>query len=94
LKSADLALYKSKADGRNCVRFFMPEMDAALQRRLAMEKAIRDIQAGGEPPHVIRQPEQNKLTHLLVISDLIEGVSDWKGYTRAMEQEARERHEA
>ena len=42
LKSADLALYKSKADGRNCVRFFMPEMDAALQARIAMEKAIRD----------------------------------------------------
>ena len=42
LKSADLALYKSKADGRNCVQFFMPEMDAALQGRIAMEKTIRD----------------------------------------------------
>ena len=42
LKSADLALYKSKADGRNCIQFFMPEMDAALQTRLAMEKTIRD----------------------------------------------------
>ena len=38
LKSADLALYKSKADGRNCIRFFAPEMDAALQARLALEK--------------------------------------------------------
>jgi hypothetical protein len=54
-----------------------------------MEKAIRDIQAGGEPPHVLRKPEQNNLAHLLVISDLVSGVSDWKGYTRAMEQEAR-----
>jgi diguanylate cyclase (GGDEF)-like protein len=42
LKSADLALYKSKADGRNCIQFFMPEMDAALQMRLSMERAIRD----------------------------------------------------
>jgi diguanylate cyclase (GGDEF)-like protein len=42
LKSADLALYKSKADGRNCIQFFMPEMDAALQARVAMEKTIRD----------------------------------------------------
>jgi diguanylate cyclase (GGDEF)-like protein len=42
LKSADLALYKSKADGRNCVRFFLPEMDAALQGRIALERAIRD----------------------------------------------------
>ena len=34
LKSADLALYKSKTDGRNCVRFFQPEMDAELQARI------------------------------------------------------------
>jgi diguanylate cyclase (GGDEF)-like protein len=42
LKSADLALYKSKADGRNCVRFFDPAMDAALQARIALEKTLRD----------------------------------------------------
>src|SRR5476649_22366 len=42
LKSADLALYKSKADGRNCVRFFEPLMDAALQARIALEKTLRD----------------------------------------------------
>jgi diguanylate cyclase (GGDEF)-like protein len=41
LKSADLALYKCKADGRNCVRFFEPEMDAALLERLALERTIR-----------------------------------------------------
>ncbi len=42
LKSADLALYKSKADGRNCIRFFVPEMDASLQTRIALEKTLRD----------------------------------------------------
>jgi diguanylate cyclase (GGDEF)-like protein len=42
LKCADLALYKSKADGRNCIRFFVPAMDAAQQARLALERAIRD----------------------------------------------------
>ena len=62
---------------------------AIVAARKLMEKAIRDIQAGGEPPHVMRKPEQNNLSHLLVISDLVSGVSDWKGYTRAMEQEAR-----
>jgi diguanylate cyclase (GGDEF)-like protein len=41
LKSADLALYKCKADGRNCVRFFQPEMDAALLERIELEKTIR-----------------------------------------------------
>jgi diguanylate cyclase (GGDEF)-like protein len=42
LKSADLALYKSKADGRNCIRFFGLEMDASLQARIAIEKTLRD----------------------------------------------------
>jgi diguanylate cyclase (GGDEF)-like protein len=42
LKSADLALYKCKGDGRNCVRFFRPEMDAALLERIALEKTIRN----------------------------------------------------
>jgi diguanylate cyclase (GGDEF)-like protein len=42
LKSADLALYKAKADGRNCVRFFNPEMDAEVHARLELERTIRD----------------------------------------------------
>ncbi len=42
LNNADLALYRSKADGRNVFRFFMPEMDSELQARLRLEKAIRD----------------------------------------------------
>jgi diguanylate cyclase (GGDEF)-like protein len=42
LKSADLALYKSKADGRNCVRFFLPEMDARLKARIALERIVRE----------------------------------------------------
>ena len=42
LKSADLALYAGKSAGRNCIRFFAPEMDEALQKRIALEKLIRD----------------------------------------------------
>ena len=42
MKSADLALYKAKADGRNCIRFFLPEMDAELQARSKLEATIRD----------------------------------------------------
>src|SRR5665213_394126 len=33
LKCADLAMYKSKTDGRNCVRFFTPDLDAELNAR-------------------------------------------------------------
>ena len=60
---------------------------AIVAARKLMEKAIRDIQAGREPPHVIRTPEKNNLAHLVVISDLLEGVSDWKEYTRQMERQ-------
>lgn len=47
LKSADLALYAGKAAGRNCVRFFAPEMDDALQARLKLERIIRHAVATG-----------------------------------------------
>jgi predicted signal transduction protein with EAL and GGDEF domain len=39
LKSADLALYKDKADGRNCI---LAEMDTELQARFKVERIIRD----------------------------------------------------
>jgi diguanylate cyclase (GGDEF)-like protein len=42
LKSADLALYAGKSAGRDCVRFFSPELDDALQERIRLEKLIRD----------------------------------------------------
>lgn len=42
LKSADLALYAAKAAGRNCIRFFLPEMDTALQARIELERTIRE----------------------------------------------------
>ena len=45
LKSADLALYEGKTAGRNCIRFFTPEMDEALQKRIKLEKIIRDAVA-------------------------------------------------
>jgi diguanylate cyclase (GGDEF)-like protein len=41
LKCADLAVYRAKADGRNCVRGFLPSMDETLMERIKLEKAIR-----------------------------------------------------
>ncbi|MDR3476245.1 MAG: EAL domain-containing protein [Devosia sp.] len=45
LKSADLALYRSKADGRNRTCFFAPAMDADLQKRIELERVIRNAVA-------------------------------------------------
>ncbi len=41
LKRADLAMYQAKADGRNLLRFFDPEMQAAVAKRSALEAALR-----------------------------------------------------
>jgi phthalate 4,5-dioxygenase oxygenase subunit len=62
---------------------------AIVAARKLLEKAIRDVQEGREPPHVIREPSQNRLPHLLVISDMIPSAGDWKEYTRKLEAEAR-----
>jgi diguanylate cyclase (GGDEF)-like protein/PAS domain S-box-containing protein len=42
LKCADLAMYKAKSDGRNCVRFFRAEMDTDLEALFKLETTIRD----------------------------------------------------
>ena len=47
IKSADLALYESKAAGRNCIRLFLPGMDAELAARITLEKAVRSAIATG-----------------------------------------------
>jgi diguanylate cyclase (GGDEF)-like protein/PAS domain S-box-containing protein len=41
LKRADLAMYRAKAAGRNAIRFYDPEMQAAVRARVAMEKDFR-----------------------------------------------------
>ena len=41
LKHADLAMYHAKEGGRNSLRFFDPEMQAALDERSAMESELR-----------------------------------------------------
>jgi len=41
LKSADLAMYGAKSDGRHTYRFFEPEMDARVKARRTLELDIR-----------------------------------------------------
>ncbi len=41
LKRADMAMYQAKAAGRNVVRFFDPEMQAAVAARSALEADLR-----------------------------------------------------
>ncbi|MFN3750819.1 MAG: EAL domain-containing protein [Thiobacillus sp.] len=46
LKQADLAMYKSKASGRNTVHFFDPGMEAAVTGRVALERDLREAVDG------------------------------------------------
>lgn len=48
LKSADMALYRAKADGRGAYRFFEPEMDALMQARRVLEVDLRKALVNGE----------------------------------------------
>ncbi len=41
LKQADLALYQAKAQGRNCLRFFDPAMQSAIDEYSALEADLR-----------------------------------------------------
>jgi len=41
LKQADVALYQAKNAGRNAIRFFSPEMQAAIDARMKMEASLR-----------------------------------------------------
>jgi diguanylate cyclase (GGDEF)-like protein len=41
VQRADRALYRAKAEGRSCIRFFEPDMDAHVERRIAIENELR-----------------------------------------------------
>jgi phenylpropionate dioxygenase-like ring-hydroxylating dioxygenase large terminal subunit len=62
---------------------------AIVAARKLMEKAIRDVQKGKDPPHVIRSAHENRFPHFMVISDMIPSDSDWRLYARNLEAEAR-----
>ncbi len=62
---------------------------AIIAARKMMERAIKDVQAGREPPHVVREVSANRFPHFLVISDMMPAGNDWKEYTRTLESEAR-----
>jgi predicted signal transduction protein with EAL and GGDEF domain len=40
-RRADRALYRAKSEGRSCIRFFEADMDAHVERRIAIETELR-----------------------------------------------------
>ena len=41
LRNADLALYRAKSDGKNCYRFYNPQMDAYARQSQELERDLR-----------------------------------------------------
>lgn len=48
MKHADLAMYQAKGAGRNALRFFDPNMQAAIMARMAIEKDLRHAVRDGQ----------------------------------------------
>jgi len=48
LRKADLAMYQAKADGRNALRFFAPEMQAAVSVRATLEADLQEAVRSGQ----------------------------------------------
>ena len=48
MKRADLALAQAKASGGNSISFFEPPMQAMIERRIALESALRQALAQGQ----------------------------------------------
>ena len=52
VRRADRALYRAKAAGRSSIRFFEPEMDTHVERRVQIERDLRQaIASNGIVPH-------------------------------------------
>jgi diguanylate cyclase (GGDEF)-like protein/PAS domain S-box-containing protein len=48
LRKADLALYRAKGDGKNCYRFYNPQMDAYARQSQELERDLRGALATGQ----------------------------------------------
>lgn len=48
--------------------------------RLMLLRVLKNLEAGGEPPHVIRNPALNRFPHLVTRSAVITDSDDWKTF--------------
>jgi hypothetical protein len=55
---------------------------AIAKERQLLLRAIRQVQEGGDPPHLIRSHEQNDLSHLVSLQDVIPNTADWRNHWR------------
>jgi hypothetical protein len=54
-----------------------------------LQQAIRDVQEGRDPPHVIRDPKLNRFPNMIIHVDVVPSSTDWKEYCKKLEAESR-----
>ena len=64
------------------LEFLGPSDRAIIAARRQVLRAIRDVEAGREAPHVIRRAEKNRFPHLTVVSEVITNGTDWQTHWR------------
>ena len=70
LRWADVALYRSKQAGRNCVTEFEPEMDEALRSRLSLEADLRAALQDGSLS-MVYQPQVDRVGAIAAVEALL-----------------------
>jgi diguanylate cyclase (GGDEF)-like protein len=81
MRKADIALYRAKADGRDCCRLFTPSMDDAVKMRGTIEEELRTALATGEGLLVHYQPQVSCTSQRMVG---LEALVRWQHPTRGL----------
>jgi diguanylate cyclase (GGDEF)-like protein len=81
VRKADIALYRAKAEGRNCHRIFTPAMDETARLRSVLETELRAALVSGEGLVLYYQP-QVRATDLAIVG--LEALLRWQHPTRGL----------
>lgn len=65
LKNADIAMYRAKLDGKNCLRFYTRDMDMAMEREMQLEQDLHLALERGELS-VVYQPIHSVLDERII----------------------------
>ncbi len=76
----DVAIVEGSGAILDRTKEYLGSSDKALiAGRKLFFKALRDLQAGKEPLHIIREPDANRLSHIVVLSEIIES-PEWQDH--------------
>jgi len=62
---------------------------AIVAQRKLLQKAIKDVQEGKDPPHVIRDPAQNRFPNIIIYVGVLPTSVEWKDHCKLLEAEVR-----